>query len=453
MVDHSPQTEAESGRTLIVGLGLTGISCARYLSARNIPAVIIDSRARPPGLSILREQMFGVSLVTGGFDPLVFISADRIVVSPGVAVDEPQILAARKRGVEIIGDIELFAREVAAPVVAVTGSNGKSTVTTLLGEMARKAGRQVAVGGNLGPPALDLLADEVDLYALELSSFQLETTSSLRPKVAVVLNLSPDHLDRYAGFAEYAATKMSIYADAEIRLYNRDDTGLLALRESRQSDIYFTLQEPGPDEFGLRLQDGGEWFCHGLKALLPIAQMSLPGRHNLANALAALALGHAMELPMPAMLEALRTFSGLPHRSQFVAEKNRVRWYNDSKATNVGACVAALQGMATKTGGIVLIAGGESKDADFAELTAAVVGRVRTVVLIGRDAALLEDALSGVIPVVHAPDMTDAVAQAHALAEPGDLVLLSPACASHDMFRSFAHRGEVFMDSVKRLLA
>jgi len=451
MTENSPQSETGASRTLIVGLGQTGLSCARFLSSRGIPAVIIDSRSHPPGLSMLREQMFGVSVVTGGFDPLVFAAADRLIVSPGISLEEPQIRMARERGVEVLGDIELFAHEAGAPVVAITGSNGKSTVTTLVGEMARRAGRRVAVGGNLGPPALDLLVDDVDLYVLELSSFQLETTRSLRPKAAVVLNLSPDHLDRHASFEGYAAAKSAIYKGAQTRIFNRDDPGVMAMCGEAGEDLFFTLQEPRRDEFGLRLLGGESWLCRGDQPLLPAVQLRLSGRHNLANALAALALGSALDLPMPAMLETLRSFRGLPHRTWFVAETAGVRWYDDSKATNVGACIAALEGMAPGAGRIVLIAGGESKDADFSALAPVVERTARAVVLMGRDAGLIERALDGCVPVVRAADMEDAVARAAGLARPGDLVLLSPACASFDMFPSFAHRGKAFADAVRRL--
>ncbi len=455
MTEQKLQTETAPLRTLIVGLGLTGLSCARYLQAHNVPVVIIDSRRHPPGLAMLREQMFGVSVVTGGFDPRVFASAERVVVSPGISIQEPQIRAARERGVEVVGDIELFAREVKAPVAAITGSNGKSTVTTLLGEMARRAGSEVAVGGNIGLPVLDLLSERVELYLLELSSFQLETTQSLKPRVAAVLNLSADHLDRYDGIEAYAEAKRAIYNGAQIRLFNLDDPRVMAMRGQPQAnDLFFTLQgTDSPHLFGVNEQGGEPWLCRGRQALLPVSALQLPGRHNRANALAALALGVALELPMPAMLETLRDFSGLPHRTQFIAEHAGVRWYNDSKATNVGACVAALEGMADDVGCIVLIAGGESKDADFSELAAVVERTVRAVVLIGRDAALIEDALAGVVPVARAADMDAAVARADELARPGDAVLLSPACASFDMFQNFGQRGVAFSDAVRRLTA
>jgi len=455
MVKHTSPMGAESPRTLIVGLGMTGLSCARYLQERSVPVVIIDSRPNPPGLSELQEDMFGVSVVTGGFDSQVFASAERLLVSPGVSIDEPLIQAARQRGVEVLGDIELFAREATAPIAAITGSNGKSTVTALLGEMARHAGKESAVGGNIGLPALDLLSSKNELYILELSSFQLETTYSLKPKVAVVLNVSADHLDRYDGIKGYAATKSAIYKGAETRVFNQDDPKVMAMCGQPQvGDLFFTLQEPADaNVFGVRLQDGDLWLCQGQQALLPVSELQLPGQHNLANALAALAMGTALELPMPGMLETLCSFHGLPHRTQFVAEHAGVRWYNDSKATNVGACIAALEGMSDRADRIVLIAGGESKDADFSELAEVAKHTVRAVVLMGQDAALIEDALDNVVPVTHVADMDAAVKCADQLAKPGDCVLLSPACASFDMFRGFEHRGNCFIEAVQRLMA
>ena len=437
-----------------MGLGQTGLACARYLQARGIPVVIIDSRTNPPGLEALTEEMPDAAVITGGFDSQVFRLADRILVSPGISVDEPLIREARARGAEILGDIELFAREAQAPIVAITGSNGKSTVTTLLGAMARCAGRHVAVGGNLGPAALELLDDEVELYVLELSSFQLETTRSLQPRVAVVLNVSPDHLDRYPDMESYAAVKAGVYQGAELRVLNRDDPRVAAMGEPREDDLFFTLQTPKAGEFGLCQDEGEIWLCRGEQRLLAAAQLPIPGRHNLANALAALALGSALGLPMPAMLEALRSYTGLPHRTQYVGEYAGVRWYNDSKATNVGACIAALKGFATEPAGqTVLIAGGDCKDADFSLLAEVVEETVLAVVLIGRDAQQIEAALSGRVPLGRAADMDEAVALAAEFAQPGDRVLLSPACASLDMFDNFAHRGEVFMAAVRRLLS
>ncbi|OOZ37308.1 UDP-N-acetylmuramoylalanine--D-glutamate ligase [Solemya velesiana gill symbiont] len=445
----------ETGKTLVVGLGKTGLSCARFLAARGVSAAITDSREQPPGLEELRRELPDTALFLGAFDAAVFEAADRLVVSPGVPVDQPLIRDAMARGVPVIGDIELFAQEVNAPMAAITGSNGKSSVTTLLGEMADKAGRQVKVGGNLGEPALDLLSDDADLYVLELSSFQLETTHTLASRVAVVLNVSADHMDRYDSLASYADAKARIYHHAEVGVFNLDDPLVMAMQGAEKSALFFTLGEPGKDSFGLRIEDERLWLCFEQERLVAADELRVPGSHNLANALAALAMGRALELPMSAMLDALRAFRGLPHRTQFVAEHAGVSWYNDSKGTNVGACIAALRGFASTAGEdrTVLIAGGDDKGADFSDLKPVVKDTARGVVLIGQDAQGIADAIGDTVPVAFAEDMKEAVALAAGLAQPGDRVLLSPVCASFDMYRSYEHRGEVFMTEVGRLVS
>jgi len=442
-------------KTLIVGLGKTGLSCARYLAGRSVAVAITDSREHPPCLEQLRQELPDIGLFLGRFDPDVFAAAERLVVSPGVAIKEPLIQEAIAHGVSVVGDIELFANQVEVPVAAITGSNGKSTVTCLLGAMAQVAGRKVKVGGNLGEPALDLLQEEADLYVLELSSFQLETTESLAPHVAVVLNLCPDHLDRYASFEAYAQTKARIYRQAQIRVFNRDDPGVMAMAADAGEALFFGLDEPVDERnFGLRRKGDETWLAQGEELLLPADRLLLPGRHNQANALAALALGTALELPRPAMLTALQQFRGLPHRSQFVIEHAGVRWYNDSKGTNPGATIAALEGMHPEQGDsrTVLIAGGDGKGADFSVLAPVVARTVRAVVLLGRDAPLIEAVLPDSVPVLHAADMDQAVALAAEQARPGDRVLLSPACASFDMYKNYEQRGERFMAAVRREL-
>ncbi len=439
------------GRTLIVGLGKTGLSCARFLAARGIGFAVTDSRAEPPGLAALRAEFPDAPLYLGGFAEAAFAQAEQLVVSPGVSLREPLIAAAMARGVEAIGDIELFARHARAPVIAITGANGKSTVTTLVGLMAEAAGRDVRVGGNIGTPALELIQGrEPDLYVLELSSFQLETTHSLNAAAAVVLNVMPDHMDRYPGVEDYAAAKRRVYRGDGVMVLNADDPLVRAMAEPDRKQVFFSLGEPAPGHYGLRETAHGVWLARGDGCLLIVSELRIAGRHNAANALAALALGEAVGLPMTAMLRALREFEGLPHRTQWVAERDGIRWYDDSKGTNVGATLAALQGM---TGKVVLLAGGDGKGADFTPLRAACAQKARAVVLIGRDAPLIEAALGGVVPVVRATDMDDAVAQARALARPGDSVLLSPACASFDMFTGYEHRGRVFTEAVRRLLA
>lgn len=444
---------ASGGKTLVVGLGKTGLSCARYLVAQGISVAVTDSREAPPGLDRLREELPDLAVFLGGFRPEVFAAAERIILSPGVPLSEPLVRQALGRGIPVLGDIELFAHVVREPVAAITGSNGKSTVTSLLGEMTRKAGLPVRLGGNLGEPALDLLDPEARLYLLELSSFQLETTSSLRARAAAVLNVSADHLDRYPDVDAYAAAKARIYRGAELAVVNRDDPIVSAMVPAGARQIGFTLGQPAPGDFGIRQRAGEPWLCRGRIFLLPAHALRIPGRHNLANALAALALGEACDLPEVAMLEGLRGFRGLPHRTQLVRELDGVRWYNDSKGTNPGAAIAALEGLCPARGATrtVLIAGGDGKGADFSALAPAVARTARAVVLIGRDAPLIEAALRGTVPLFRAADMQEAVALAARQVRPGDRVLLSPACASLDMFRNFEHRGETFVAAVQGL--
>ena len=474
----------KTGRTLIIGLGKTGLSCARYLAARGVEVAVADSRAEPPGLAALREELPDVALFLGDYPEQAIARAELVVVSPGVPLSHPALGAAAARGQDVIGDIELFARAVQgstnvaggttawmqevgqrreqlprmpgataahAPIVAITGANGKSTVTTLLGQMAQAAGRAVRVGGNLGTPALELLQDsEPDLYVLELSSFQLEGTYSLNAAAATVLNITPDHMDRYRSLAEYSAAKQRIFHGDGVMVLNADDPVVLAMAEPNRRVTRFTLGVPSDGDYGVRLHDGAEWLTCGSKTLLPVSELRIPGRHNVANALAALALGAALGLPVAAMLITLRAFTGLPHRTQWVATRDGVTWYNDSKGTNVGATLAAVSGM---PGQVVLIAGGDGKGADFTPLREAVARKARAVVLIGRDAPLIEAALANAAPVLHARDMDEAVQRAAAVAQPGDAVLLSPACASFDMYDNYEHRGRVFTDAVLKALA
>lgn len=441
--------------TLIVGLGKTGLSCARFLADQGVPLAVTDSRAQPPGLIELQQNLPDIAVFVGGFDPAAFAAAQQLVVSPGVSLREPLIADAMLRGTPVLGDIELFARYAKAPVIAITGSNGKSTVTTLVAEMAKSAGRTVRVGGNLGMPALDLLEiTEPDLYVLELSSFQLETTASLNAVAAVVLNISADHMDRYQNMGEYIAAKERVYHGSGVMVLNADDAAVMAMAQPDRSAVSFGLNKSGSEsgiiDFSVIDSAGQAWLAHGTQPLLAVTDVRIKGWHNIANALAALALGDAVGLPMDAMLDTLRDFPGLPHRSQWVTEFDGVAWYNDSKGTNVGATLAALQGMSGK---VVLIAGGLGKDADFTPLRQAVVEKARAVVLMGRDASLIEAALDGVVPVVRAVTMQDAVAQARYLAQSGDVVLLSPACASFDMFSGYEERGQVFADAVLGLAA
>lgn len=437
-------------RTLIVGLGKTGVSCARFLAGRGEQVAVADSRIAPPGLDVLRDELPDVPVFVGGFSEEAFNAADRLLVSPGVSLQEPVIASAVSRGVEVVGDIELFCRYAQAPIVAITGSNGKSTVTTLVGEMARADGKRVLLGGNLGTPALELLNEPVpELYVLELSSFQLETVRSLNAVAAVVLNISPDHMDRYESLAHYAAAKQVIYHGNGLIVLNADDPVVMAMHQPGRRSVLFRMSEPKEGEFGLRTRNGEEWLAYGSEYLLAKSQMNLVGRHNLANALAALALGQGAGLSMAGMLSALRSFRGLPHRCQLVAEHAGVRWVNDSKGTNVGATEAAVEGV---SGQVILIAGGEGKDQDFAPLRRPMAAKGRAIVLIGRDAGIIERALEGVVQAVRASSMQDAVKIAASLAQPGDTVLLSPACASFDMFANYEARGLAFCHAVEEII-
>ncbi|MEA3412749.1 MAG: UDP-N-acetylmuramoyl-L-alanine--D-glutamate ligase [Pseudomonadota bacterium] len=435
---------------LIVGLGETGLSVARYLYARGYRFEVADTRNAPPGLDRLRALAPEIPVLLGPLDAERLATADTLVVSPGVSLADPAIRSARSRGAEVIGDIELFAREARAPIAAITGSNGKSSVTTLLAGMTAATGREVRAGGNLGTPALDLLpGGNPDLYVLELSSFQLESTPGLRPRAAVVLNVTADHMDRYPDLNAYARAKSAIYEGADARIVNRDDP-LVAAMASGANCIGFGLGVPKEGDYGLLMTGARQWIARGRERLLGIDELRLRGSHNLANVLAALAMGEALGLELDAMLRAAGSFDGLPHRTQWVAESAGVTWYNDSKGTNVGATLAALNGM---PGPGILIAGGIGKGADFAPLASAVRDKTHGVVLIGRDAAALAAALKGAAPIELASDMRDAVRRAARMARRGDSVLLSPACASFDMFEGYAERGEAFMEAVREQIA
>jgi UDP-N-acetylmuramoylalanine--D-glutamate ligase len=440
-------------RSVVVGLGKTGASCVRYLIKRGDRVSATDSRRSPPGLAELGELAASVELRLGRFDESLLEGASQVLMSPGVSLEEPIARAARARGIEVLGDVELFARDVQAPVIGITGTNGKSTVTTLVARMAAAAGRKVLAGGNLGEPALDLLEQpKPDLYVLELSSFQLETTTSLVLQAAVVLNVSADHLDRYPSVAEYAGAKGRIFARASTVVLNADDPWVMAMRgKAYRSDAARTLTfsvERADADFSLARSGAQVFLARRGEKLLDIARMKISGLHNAANALAALSLGEAVGLPMPAMLEALQSFPGLAHRSAWVADVGAVRFVDDSKGTNVGATIAAVAGMA---GPLVVIAGGEGKGQNFKPLADAFRGKVREVVLIGKDAPAIAAVLQGVCETRSATSMEAAVAQAQRAAHAGDTVLLSPACASFDMFRDYGHRGDVFAAAVLAL--
>lgn len=447
--------------TVIVGLGTTGLSVARYLASQNREFAVVDSRQTPP----CADALFSLSDSDtahhfGDFDTPLLANAKQIVVNPGIAVATPEIAAAKNAGVEVLGDVELFCRalqanEVTQPVIAITGSNGKTTVTTLLDLMAKESGIDVGTGGNIGTPALDLLlGPSKELFVLELSSYQLETTPSLQTLAAVILNLSEDHLDRYDNDIEqYAEAKALIYKNCQHVIYNREDqysTRFANQSVANKSVVSFGLDKPEAGQYGLQTQNDIEWLAKGDELLMPVSDVKQIGRHNLSNSLAALALGEVAGLKMPAMLKVLREFAGMEHRTQWVSEINQINFYNDSKGTNVGATLSALSGLSGKT---VLIAGGQGKGADFLPLKSVIVEKARAVILIGEDAEKISAVVDVSVPQMFVNTMQEAVQQAYAFAdkEAGDNVLLSPACASFDMFENYIKRGQFFIEAVNNL--
>lgn len=438
---------------IIIGLGQTGLSCARFLYQRGLHFAVCDTRELPAAADDFRSEFPGVELRLGEPDTDWLARAGELIISPGVDKRHPAIAAAVAAGVPLIGDIDLFCREVTAPIVAITGSNAKSTVTTLVGEMAVQAGVKVGVGGNIGTPALDLLNDPAELYVLELSSFQLETTHELRAAAATVLNVSPDHLDRYDSMQDYILTKQRIYRGAAVVVANREDPLTQPLLAQGVRLRSFGLNRPDLKDYGLVERENELWLAAGLEPLLPASALKIRGQHNLANALAALALADAVDIPRQASLQALQQFAGLEHRCQWVADVAGVSYYNDSKGTNVGATLAALEGLGATLQGesrLILIAGGVGKDQSFTSLAKPLQRYGRDLVLIGRDAALIASEVGNT--QVHFADTLEAAVQSAAgLAQPGDVVLLSPACASFDMFSGYPERGQVFIRAVEAL--
>lgn len=454
------KTSFEDQRVVVLGLGETGLSALRWLKAQGAEVLMVDSRVNPPGLEELQKHYPEVEVTVGYFDATLLSSVDMIVISPGVSLREPAVQQALANGVKVVGDVELFAqhRPQFSKLIAITGSNGKTTVTTLVGEICKQAGLKTIVAGNIGLPVLDTLQmDAPDVYVLELSSFQLETASSLKPDVATVLNISEDHMDRYDGLEDYAKAKARIYMQTKLALVNRDDAQSIAFAESQLAQvehISFGLDEaPTVKDYGI---EGQGWLTSGSRKWLQADELKIRGKHNIANALAAMALCRAVGVDKVSIINTLKHFKGLPHRVEFVTSIDEVDYYDDSKGTNVGATCAAIQGM-LKQGQpqkVVLIAGGDGKGQDFSPLTEAVRSHARAVVLIGRDAPLIQAVLEPCgVPVVDAVDLEGAVNIAHTLAEKGDAVLLSPACASFDMFKNYEHRAQVFVQAVKALEA
>ncbi len=438
----------EHSKVLVVGLGKTGFSAAKFLHEHNIPFAVVDTRKKPPYIETLFEHYPDTPVFTGGFESSTsaFSVATHLLVSPGISLKEPQIQKALMAGVKLMSDIDLFALSTSADIVAITGSNGKSTVTKMLGDMGNEAGKKTVIGGNLGTPALDLLDKSIELYVLELSSFQLERTSFLNATVATVLNVTADHQDRHLDMKEYAEIKQSVFSGTGIMVINGDDPVVAEMKNKDRRSIVFRIE--AKNGFHLGTIDNEEWLMKAKKPLLRTKDLPLEGLHNVANALAALALGTAVGLNDKAMSKALIRFKGLNHRMQKVAKVNGVTWVNDSKATNIGACIAALKGYKKK---VVLIAGGDAKGADMNDLIPAINEKAKCIVLMGKDAGIIERAINGIIPSNRAKSVQEAVQIAAKLAIQGENVLLSPACASIDQYKSYKERGDKFTAAVMDL--
>jgi UDP-N-acetylmuramoylalanine--D-glutamate ligase len=438
---------------VIVGLGKTGLSCVRYLSKQGLNIAITDSRDEPPELSALKNEFESIPTYFGKINLEVLLTSEQIILSPGVSLENASIKKAIDNGIPVIGDIELFCRNAQAPIIAISGSNGKSTVTTLVAEMSQQAGLRTCVGGNLGTPALELLNESTpDLYVLELSSFQLETTFSLNAHASVVLNVSPDHMDRYASFDDYIGAKHKIYSGQGLMIINQDDDVVNAMINDSRQTMTFSLSKPEGNNFGVIKKNDELFLCQGDKKIISDKELAIKGEHNIANALAAMALASSMNISTDAMVNVLRNFTGLEHRCQLVRTINNVNWYNDSKATNVGACIASIKGLC-ELGNIILIAGGDSKGADLSSLTYVVEKHVKNVLLLGVDANKLAEVIGDNVPHELVNDMSEAVSRAKKIASPGEIVLLAPACASLDMYKNYQQRGEDYILAVHALEA
>jgi UDP-N-acetylmuramoylalanine--D-glutamate ligase len=438
---------------LVAGLGKTGLSIARYLRRRNCPFIVFDSRSEVDGFAEFTQEFPEIDVFFSQLPKIVFQQLTGIIASPGLAMDDEVFQHARRLHIPIFGDVECFAREVQVPVVAITGTNGKSTVTTLVGEMAKAAGLSVAVAGNIGTPVLDLLdnGEHYDLWVLELSSFQLDLTETLAPIAATILNISPDHLDRHHTLSAYTLAKHRIYRQAKTLIHNREDKATYP-QEKDGAFYSFGLNPPAACQWGIASKEGELYFAYGEHLLMPVKQLRIKGRQNWQNALAAAALAKAAGIANAFICSVLQTFAGLPHRCQWVRQWQGIDWINDSKGTNIGATISAISGIGEGLNGkVILIAGGIGKGADFTELRPVISTYVRALVLIGQDAPLIETALTGCTSIQHASSLEEAIACAKNLAVVGDIVLLSPACASQDMFHDFNHRGESFTQLVNLL--
>ena len=441
------------GLKVVAGLGISGVSAVNFLVENGYQVAVTDSRTTPPGSDQIPPN---VQTSFGKLDLDLLLQAEEIILSPGLAPQLPEIQQAIEKGIPVIGDVQLLRRATEIPIVAITGSNAKSTVTTLVGLMAKDAGKKVAVGGNLGRPALDLLKDEPELLVLELSSFQLETTSNLNAAVAVVLNMSEDHLDRHGDMMGYHQAKHRIFQGVKKVVYNRDDSLTRPFVPDATPMQSFGLNAPDMNQYGiLKDLDGTIWLARGRERLLKSSDMYIQGTHNVANALASLALGEAVGLPLESMLATLKTFKGLEHRCEYVATIDDVRYYNDSKGTNIGATLAAIDGLGAaieaQQGKVAVILGGQGKGQDFTALRTSLQHYVKLAVLIGEDAPVIEQAIAGTTILLHADTLQQAVELCKQQTQAHDVVLLSPACASFDMFKGYSDRGHQFVACVQTL--
>lgn len=440
---------------LVVGLGKTGLSIARYLKRRQLPFIVFDTRQQTPLADAFKKEFVGVELFLGDFPESLYSEIKTILCSPGVSLDEPFLQKARDKQIPISGDIDCLVECIDAPIIAITGTNGKSTVTTLVGEMVKAAGLRAAVAGNIGLPVLDMLdvGVQYDIWVLELSSFQLDITQALKPLAACILNVTPDHLDRHHTLEAYINAKQRVYRDANVIIYNRHDEQTKPVNNNPLAMLSnFGLNTPKAGEWGLITKKGETFLAKGDEPLLSVNELRIRGRHNWENALAACALAQAAGIGIEPMKAVLKRFAGLPHRCQWVRTLNGVDWVNDSKGTNVGASLSAIEGIgAALEGKVVWIAGGVGKGADFSELAPAVAQYVRTAILLGLDAYKIAQCLSKETAIVHVANLDEAITTARQHALPGDVVLMSPACASFDMFRDFNHRGDDFIAAVHAL--
>ena len=449
MANVMTETNLVNRSVAILGMGATGLSVARYLSVKGVSFSLFDSRAEPPTLAEVTANYPTTKIITGPFRNEMLVGIDLVVVSPGISLAEPVIVNALKNRLEVIGDLELFLSAAEAPVVAITGSNGKSTVTTLLGEMAKASGLDTGVGGNLGVPMLDLLASGRQLYVVELSSFQLELINDLKGATACLLNISPDHMDRYKNLDNYIAAKQRIFQGAASIVSNREDSLIVQSSAQKNHLTTFGLDVPVQGQYGIMSFKDTDYLCCGDERLISVDSVAMKGRHNLANALAALALGSAVGLKLNALLTTLQGFKGLPHRCEVVTTIDKVLFIDDSKGTNIGATVAAIEGFGSTSGrNLLLIAGGQGKGQDFNELRAAAGRFVKYGILYGEDAQQIQDALQSTINIQRVETVESAVNYAKQSAVAGDIVLFSPACASFDLFAGFEERGRHFQRAV-----